>query len=203
LVNELIINTSAKDFWNAEEPDDEAQFQAFYKNPSIATALELIFGVPVTATPRTDLLSVFLKYPGQPLNGNNCGTPCAELLRLNLAAMPTPPESQKRLGGLGGDPAGFPNGRRPNDDVTDIALRVVGGANYIAGLAGDGVNFLGGAPGAGVNDGPGYGTTPGNRLDVTLNGIAKEFPYLPTPFDGRNRRHIDCVQNTGAPCIEQ
>jgi hypothetical protein len=203
LVNELIIDTSAKDFWNSQEPEAEAKFQEFYKNPSIALALELIFGVPVTATPRTDLLSVFLKYPGQPLSGNNCGTPCAELLRLNLKAAPATPENQKRLGGLAGDAAGFPNGRRPNDDVTDIALRVVGGANYIAGLAGDGVNFLGGAPGAGVNDGPGYGAIAGNRLDVTPNGIAKEFPYLPTPFDGRNRRHIDCVQNTGAPCIEQ
>ncbi len=203
LVNELIINTSTKDFWNVEEPEDEAQFQEFYKNPSIATALELIFGVPVTATPRTDLMSIFLKYPGQALNGNNCGKPCAELLRLNLGAAPTQPENQKRLGGVAGDAAGFPNGRRPNDDVTDIALRVVGGANYIAGRVGDGVNFLGGAPGAGVNDGPGYGVISGNRLDVTLNGIAKEFPYLPTPYDGRNRRHIDCVQNTGAPCIEQ
>jgi hypothetical protein len=203
LVNELIINTSAKDLWNAQEPEGEAQFQEFYKNPTIATALELIFGVPVTATPRTDLMTVFLKYPGQALSGNNCGSPCSELLRLDLTAAPTEPENQKRLGGLAGDPAGFPNGRRPNDDVTDIALRVVGGDNYIAGRAGDGVNFLGGAPGAGVNDGPGYGTTPGNRLDVTANGITKEFPYLPTPYDGRNRRHIDCVQNTGAPCIEQ
>jgi hypothetical protein len=100
------------------------------------------------------------------------------------------------------DPAGFPNGRRPNDDVTDLAIRVVGGANYIAALAGDGVNFLGGAPGAGTSDGPGYGIIPGNRLDVTFNGIAKEFPYLPTPYDGRGRRHIDCVQSTGAPCVE-
>jgi hypothetical protein len=148
-------------------------------------------------------MGIFLKYPGQPLSGNNCGSPCAELLRLNLKASPTQPENQKRLGGLAGDAAGFPNGRRPNDDVTDIALRVVGGANYIAGLAGDGVNFLGGAPGAGVSDGPGYGMITGNRLDVTLNGIAKEFPYLPTPFDGRGRRHIDCVQSTGAPCVEQ
>jgi hypothetical protein len=203
LVNELIIDTSAKDFWNSQEPEDEAQFQEFYKNPSIAQALELIFGVPVTATPRTDLMSVFLKYPGQPLNGSNCGSPCAELLRLNLTAAPTQPENQKRLGGLAGDGAGFPNGRRPNDDVTDIALRVVGGANYITGLAGDGVNFLGGALGAGTNDGPGYGSIPGNRLDVTANGIAKEFPYLPTPHDGRGRRHIDCVQSTGAPCVEQ
>ena len=202
LVNELIIDTPFKDRWNSQEPEDEAQFQEFYKNPSIAVALELIFGVPVTTTPRTDLMSVFLKYPGQSLSGNNCGNPCAELLRLNLKAPTTQPESQKRLGGLAGDAAGFPNGRRPNDDVTDIALRVVGGANYIAGLAGDGVNFLGGAPGAGVNDGPGYGAIPGNRLDVTVNGIAKEFPYLPTSYDGRGRRHIDCVQSTGAPCVE-
>jgi hypothetical protein len=202
LVNELIIDTPSKDRWNPQEPEDEAQFQEFYKNPSIALALELIFGFPVTATPRTDLMSLLLKYPGQPLAGNNCGNPCSELLRLNLKVAPVQPQDQKRLGGLAGDPAGFPNGRRPNDDVTDIAIRVVGGANYIAARAGDGVNFLGGAPGAGTNDGPGYGSIPGNRLDVTLNGIAKEFPYLPTPYDGRGRRHIDCVQNTGAPCIE-
>ncbi|HEX2931778.1 MAG TPA: DUF4331 domain-containing protein [Candidatus Binatia bacterium] len=203
LVNELIIDTSAKDFWNSQEPETEAQFQEFYKNPSFALALQLIFNVPVTATPRTDLMGVFLKYPGQPVSGNDCGNPCSELLRVNLKVAPTQPESQKRLGGLVGDGAGFPNGRRPNDDVTDIALRVVGGANYIAALAGDGVNFLGGAPGAGVNDGAGYGSIPGNRLDVTSNGIAKEFPYLPTPYDGRGRRHIDCVQSTGAPCVEQ
>jgi hypothetical protein len=202
LVNELIINTSSKDLWNAEEPEDEAQFQEFYKNPSVAQALALIFNVPVTATPRTDLISLLLKYPGQSLAGNNCGYPCSELLRLNLSVAPTQPENQKRLGGLAGDAAGFPNGRRPNDDVTDIAIRVVGGANYIAALVGDGVNFLGGAPGAGTNDGPGYGGIRGNRLDVTANGIAKEFPYLPTPFDGRGRRHIDCVQSTGVPCVE-
>src|SRR5262245_43789980 len=97
LVNELIINTSSKDFWNSQEPEDEAQFQEFYKNPTIALALELIFGVPVTATPRTDLMSVFLKYPGQSLSGDNCGNPCSELLRLNVKTAPTQPEQQKRL----------------------------------------------------------------------------------------------------------
>jgi hypothetical protein len=134
-------------------------------------------------------MSLLLKYPGQALNGEDCGYPCAELLRLNLRVEPTPPESQKRLGGLATDPdpAGFPNGRRPNDDVTDIAIRVVGGPDFTALRAGDGVNFLDGAPGAGTADGPGYGTSPGNRLDVTPNGIAKEFPFLPTPHDGRNR----------------
>src|SRR5262249_47387226 len=94
LVNELIINTSSKDFWNAEEPENEAQFQEFYKNPSVAQALELIFSVPVPPTPRTDLLSLFLKYPGQALDGDNCGKPCAELLRLDLRVAPTPLRSK-------------------------------------------------------------------------------------------------------------
>ncbi len=208
LVNELILDTPFKDRWNASEPEDEAQFQEFFKNPSLAQAFFLIFGVPVPATPRTDLMSILLKYPGQPLDGNDCGSPCAELLRLSLRVAPTPPESQKRLtvfahdaaGNPTPDPAGWPNGRRPNDDVTDIAIRVVGGPNYIAALAGDGVNFLQGAPGAGTSDGPGYGAVLGNRLDVTPNGIAKEFPFLPTPYDGRQRRHIDCGETDGNPC---
>src|SRR3989441_4843743 len=176
LVNELIIDTPSKDLWNSQEPEDEAQFQEFYKNPSIAQALALIFNVPVTPTPRTDLMSLLLKYPGQALAGNNCGSPCSELLRLNVQVTPTQPENQKRLGGLAGDAAGFPNGRRPNDDVTDIAIRVVGGENYIAARAGDGVNFLQGAQGS----------------NLTANGIYKVVPYLPTPYDGRNRRHLDC-----------
>ncbi|HEY7492699.1 MAG TPA: DUF4331 domain-containing protein [Candidatus Tectomicrobia bacterium] len=205
LVNELLIDTPSKDRWNASAPADEAQFQEFYKNPSLAQAFQLIFGafgVTVPATPRTDLMSLLLKYPGQALNGTNCGSPCAELLRLNLRVEPTPPESQKRLGGLATppDPAGFPNGRRPNDDVTDIAIRVVGGPDFTALRAGDGVNFLDGAPGAGTADGPGYGTSLGNRLDVTPNGIAREFPFLPTPHDGRNRQHLDCGETGVNPC---
>ncbi|HYY26101.1 MAG TPA: DUF4331 domain-containing protein [Candidatus Udaeobacter sp.] len=184
LVNELIIDTPSKDLWNSQEPEDEAQFQEFYKNPSIAQALALIFNVPVTPTPRTDLMSLLLKYPGQALAGSNCGSPCSELLRLNLQVMPTQPENQKRLGGLAGDAAGFPNGRRPNDDVTDIAIRVVGGENYIAARAGDGINFLQGAQGS----------------NLTANGIYKVFPYLPTPYDGRNRRHLDCGEQGTNPC---
>jgi Domain of unknown function (DUF4331) len=205
LVNELLVDTPFKDRWNAAEPEDEAQFQEFYKNPSLAQAFNLIFGFPVPATPRTDLMSILLKYSGQGLDGTNCGSPCAELLRLDLRVDPTPPESQKRLGSaLSTDPAGWPNGRRPNDDVTDIAIRVVGGTAFIDNRAGDGVNFLGGAPGAGTSDGSNYGTPPfsTNRLDVTLNGIAKEFPFLPTPYDGVTRRHIDCVQLGGVACTE-
>ena len=186
LVNELIITTPFKDRWNEADPQNEADFQAFYKNPVIATELKLVYGfdiVPLNGSPannRTDLMSILLKYPGQPLAGSNCGQPCAELLRLNLRVPPTAPEDQSRLGAaLGRDPAGWPNGRRPNDDVTDIAIRVVGGTNYINARAGDGVNFLAGAPGK-------------VGVDITANGIAKNFPFLPTPFDGKILRHVDC-----------
>lgn len=194
LVNELIITTPFKDGWNAAQPENEANFEAFYKNPVIATELNLVFGVPIVPTNgspannRTDLMSILLKYPGQPLAGSNCGAPCAELLRLDLRVPPTAPESQSRLGAaLGGDPAGWPNGRRPNDDVTDIVVRVVGGTNYIAAHVGDGVNFLQGAPGV-------------VGVDITANGIARNFPFLPTPYDGKNRRHIDCDEPGGNVC---
>jgi len=194
LVNELIINTPFKDQWNGTEPEDEAQFQGFYKDPVIGTALELVYGVPVipifgpNPPNRSDLMTILLKYPGQSLDGGNCGKPCSELLRLDLGVPPTAPESQSRLGAaLGSDGAGWPNGRRPNDDVTDIAIRVVGGTSYIAARAGDGVNFLAGAPG--VVD-----------IDITANGIARNFPFLPNPYDGKNRRHADCGEPGANPC---
>jgi Domain of unknown function (DUF4331) len=196
LVNELIITTPFKDGWNAAEPKNEADFQSFYKNPVVAAELNLVFGVPIVpidgsqATNRTDLIKLLLKYPDQPLHGQNCGRPCAELLRLDLSKAPTAPENQSRLGSaLGGDPAGYPNGRRPNDDVTDIVVRVVGGINYINAHIGDGVNFLAGAPGM-------------VGVDITANGIAKTFPFLPTPYDGKNRVHVDCDETGpgGNPC---
>ncbi|HWW79718.1 MAG TPA: DUF4331 domain-containing protein [Steroidobacteraceae bacterium] len=190
LVNELIITTPFKDGWNATKPENEANFQAFYQNPVVATELNLVFNVPIVpingspANSRTDLMSLLLKYPGQALNGTNCGQPCAELLRLDLSVPPTAPENQSRLGAaLSTDPAGYPNGRRPNDDVTDITVRVVGGTNYINAHIGDGVNFLAGAPGV-------------VGVDITANGIAKEFPFLPTPYDGR------CGAGQGSnPCV--
>lgn len=140
---------------------------------------------------RTDLVNALLKYPAKDPKSKqdpkSCSrdNPCSELLRLNLGVEPTPSEKQKRLGGLAGDAAGFPNGRRPNDDVTDIALRVVAGAllGPVPAL-GDGVNFNIGAPGS----------------NLTANGIYAVFPFLPTPHDGRNRRHIDCGEDNANPC---
>ncbi|MEM7225648.1 MAG: DUF4331 domain-containing protein [Pseudomonadota bacterium] len=205
LFNELLIDTPFKDQWNASEPEDEAQFQPLFQDPTLATALNLIFGLGVPAAPRTDLTSLLLKYQGQPLNGTDCGDPCSELLRLDLRTTPTPAEQQSRLGlalSGGADLNGWPNGRRPNDDVTDIAIRVVGGSLYANARIGDGVNGLQDAPGAGTDDGPGYGEVPGNLLDTTANGIAKEFPFLPTPHDGRNRQHVDCDEEGANFCDE-
>ncbi len=186
LVNELIIGTGQKDRWNAEDPSREKQFLDFYLNPRLVAVINLAF--PPLSFPtsnRTDLVAALLKYPGQ--NPNECTRTnrCSELLRLNTGVPPILPENQKRLGGLAGDAAGFPNGRRPNDDVTDIVLRVAAGAllGPVPNL-GDGVNFNIGAPGT----------------NVTANGIYTKFPFLPTPFDGRDRRHIDCGEPDANPC---
>jgi Domain of unknown function (DUF4331) len=185
LVNELIIGTGQKDRWNTEDPSDEARFLNFYQTPRLAAILNLAFGLPVPATPRNDLVAVLLKYPGQNPSGCSRRNPCSELLRLNVGVAPTAPADQKRLTVLAGDPAGFPNGRRPNDDVTDIALRVVAGAllGPVPRL-GDGVNFNIGAPGT----------------NVTANGISTVFPFLPTPHSGRDRRHVDCGEAGANPC---
>ncbi len=153
LVNELIIGTKDKDKWNATEPGDEAQFLDYYLNPRLATALELVYGAPAAQVGRTDLVDLLLRYkPGD--------TP-AELLRLDVSVKPKPLAQQKRLTVLAGDNAGWPNGRRPKDDVTDIALRVVGGPVYTELRAGDGVNS---------NDA----------------AYPAEFPFLALPNDGRN-----------------
>jgi hypothetical protein len=193
LVNELIIGTGSKDLWNGSEPENEAQFLDFYLNSRLGTALNIRFGVGIPTANRTDLVNALLKYPAQVQSGGcSAASPCSELLRLNLGVQPKAPDFQHRLTVLAGDNAGWPNGRRPNDDVTDIALRVVAGklinppppsgsGNL---LLGDGVNFNIGAEGS----------------NLTPNGIYKVFPYLPTPHDGRNRRHIDCGEIGANSC---
>jgi uncharacterized protein DUF4331 len=153
LINELIIGTKDKDEWNATEPEDESQFLDYYLNPRFALALQLVYGAPAATMGRTDLVNLLLKY--------GPGDSPSELLRLDLSVPPTPLSSQKRLTVLAGDNAGWPNGRRPKDDVTDIALRVVGGPVYTAIKAADGVN----------------------TNDATL---PSSFPFLATPNDGRN-----------------
>jgi hypothetical protein len=156
LVNEAIIGTVDKDKWNALDPSREKRFVEYYTNPRLATALEIVFGLD--AEPAFDLRDVLLTYtPG------NYKT-LSELLRLNISVDPVPLASQNPLTALAGDAAGWPNGRRPIDDVTDVAVKVIGGANYIALPSIDSVD---------ANDMP----------------LTEAFPFIPTPWDGRERVH--------------
>ena len=159
LINETIIGTEDKDEWNSREPEEELRFRDYYVNPRLALALQLVFGVPAATTDREDLVNLLLKY--EPSDRR-----LSELLRLNLGVPPTPLAAQRRMTVLADTPdfAGWPNGRRPKDDVTDIAVRVVGGPNYTAARIGDGVN---------TDD----------------QALSSSFPFLGTPADGRNRQH--------------
>ena len=129
LINELLIPTELKDKWNASTPDKDKQFEQYYSSPVLAKLLNQLypqFG-PFTETNRTDLVSVLLTGLKEP-NLNYTGTTLADEIRLNLAIAPTAPVGHgNRLGVLGGDLAGYPNGRRLEDDVIDISERAVGG----------------------------------------------------------------------------
>ena len=115
--------------------------------------------MPAATSGRQDLVDLLLKYePGDKR--------LSELLRVDLRTPPTPLAAQRRMTALATppDPAGWPNGRRPRDDVTDIAVRVVGGPNYVAARAGDGVN-------------------------KNFRPLTATFPFLATPQVGRDRVH--------------
>ena len=195
LVNELVIGLPDKNRFNTSEPADDGQFALYVTNPTLPAILDILFRDAVGAEsniapanlPRTDLVTAFLTgFAG--VNQLATVTP-SEMLRLNTGIAPTPADSQVNLGVAGGDLAGFPNGRRPGDDVTDIALRVVMGAlchpiavdldaNGTAGDAGDNLGLCAPADApvgtAAFTDG-----APQNagQFDAT-------FPYLTTPVTG-------------------
>lgn len=124
LVNELVIGLKDKDRFNASRPQDDAQFADYITNPTLPELIEVLFGVTApNLFPRTDLVQVFATgVPGLNANGS-----FGEMLRLNTSIPAVAPAQQSNLGVLGGDLAGFPNGRRLGDDVVDMALRVVMG----------------------------------------------------------------------------
>jgi Domain of unknown function (DUF4331) len=129
LVNEVVIGLPDKDRFNHSQPRNDAQFADYVTNPSLPVLLQVLFGgagvLAPNVYPRADLVEVFLTgVPG--LNQPQHVT-ASEMLRLNTSTPVTPVASQNDLGVIGGDAAGFPNGRRPIDDVIDIALRAVMG----------------------------------------------------------------------------
>ena len=129
LVNEVVIGLKDKNKFNASQPKDDGQFADYVTNPTLPALLEILFGgagvKAPTNFPRTDLVAAFLTG----VDGVNkpANVVASEMVRLNTAIPPTPGLQQSRLGVLGGDNAGFPNGRRPGDDVVDIELRVAMG----------------------------------------------------------------------------
>jgi hypothetical protein len=187
LVNEVVIGLPDKDKFNGSQPKDDAQFLAYVTNPSLPVLLNALFGdaAKVPGMPRNDLVAAFLTGVSH-LNQPAHVTP-SEMLRLNTSIAPTPPSAQNDLGVLGGDLAGFPNGRRPYDDVVDITLRVAEGA--LCGAIGNcgaetkdpnnGTPYTDGARAAGPTEAYLHVTGQISSQDTYLG----EFPYLfpPTP----------------------
>ena len=164
LVNEVVVGLEDKNLFNASEPSSDGQFLDYVTNPTLPALLQSLFGVTAPCTPRNDLVAVFLTGVdglNQPANV----TP-SEMLRLNTAIPPVPAGSQHRLGVLGGDIAGFPNGRRPGDDVVDMALRVVMGVLLPTDCAPHGQ----------------LPYTDGAYIDDSF--FDDQFPYLVTPIPG-------------------
>jgi hypothetical protein len=138
LVNEVVIPTSQKDKWNATPASAEDQFFSNYENPILAKVINQLYHVGAPESGRDDLVAVFLT--GVP-SLNNTGTKHVDELRLNLSIPVTSADKFSRLGVLGGDVGGYPNGRRLDDDVIDIGEQAVAG--FLKGNKvplGDGVN---------------------------------------------------------------
>jgi hypothetical protein len=128
LVNEVLIPLGQKDHFNRTEPQSDAKLYGKYAlNPEPAHLLNALFHLGVKEHGRTDIVQALLVgLPGKTKISPKAVP--ADTLKVNLGVPPTPPADQKRLGVLDGDLGGFPDGRRLGDDVTDIELRVIGGA---------------------------------------------------------------------------
>jgi len=157
LVNEVVIPVGEKDKFNASKPADDGQFLSHVTDPELPHLIEAVYDIPAPATPRDDLVSVFLTG----LDGLNQpdGVTPSEQLRLNMSIPPCT-DACSTLGAVGGDIAGFPNGRRLDDDVIDIALQVVEGVLV------------------------GQDTGLGDEVDANDVSFGDAFPYLALPHSG-------------------
>jgi hypothetical protein len=184
LINEVIIPLGKKDYWNRTDPSKDSQFVPFYRTPELAGLVNFLYPVLPDArtTNRDDLVAILLTGLTLPdgTNLNFTGNKPADLLRLNMAIPPKATVNDgDPLGVLNGDLAGFPNGRRLIDDVTDIELRAVA----------DGYGTL-------VNSLFGSLTpnnTPNNQVGDGVNAndldLLDSFPYQSTPHQGYEHIH--------------
>jgi hypothetical protein len=185
LFNEVIVPLGKKDYWNTQPPAHDKQFAQYVAKPELAGLFPVVYpgafpnldAFNKSGQPRADLEAILLTgIPAGIIKGftNFTGPVQADMLRLNTSIPPTPASSKtfSTLGLVGGDPAGFPNGRRITDDVVTIELRAVAGATLPLvdpGYQVDGVvgSVTDGLTGASVANGP-------------LTG----FPYMGIPYDG-------------------
>jgi hypothetical protein len=184
LINEAVIGTGFKDRFSMDFPIHDSQFANFVLEPVAAGVLSSL-GVPVPPNPRTDLL-LLVQY--QPPICPGCGPkdagPVADLLRLNTGIPPTSVDSQKRLGFIAGDSAGYPNGRRPIDDVFDISLRAIEGI---------------------LVDSSKFGLALGDGVNTKTVGFNNSFPYVMPANSGRDSAHTGpgqagCTGQPGGIC---
>jgi hypothetical protein len=207
LVNEVVIGLPDKDRFNDSQPKDDAQFATYVTNPTLPVLINALFPITTVPTvPRTDLVAAFLtglslKATGgtTPIFSNNpsdYGDPVAasEELRLNTSIPPVATTAQSNLGLLACDTSGFPNGRRPGDDVVDIALTAAEGALTAANPNSlQTCSVASGTPtivnaGAVVNDGA--------AADATdINYYLPAFPYLAAPLPGAPNSAREAISN--------
>ncbi len=183
LINEVVIPMGKKDYWNAQHPAHDKQFAQFYAHPELAGLIAAIYApnfpnlqAAVTAgTVRADLEAILLTgIPAGIVPGftNFTGSVQADLLRLNTSIPPATKKTLSPLGVIGGDLAGFPNGRRVFDDVVTIELRAIAGATLpLVDPA-----FTPDAAIGDISDGL-TDTSPGGPY-------LTQFPYLGVPYDG-------------------
>jgi hypothetical protein len=188
LVNEVIIPLGTKDYWNSQPPASDQQFASHVANPELAGLLPVLYpGVfpnlaafNQSGTARADLLAILLTgIPSGVVPGfqNFTGTTQADMLRLNVAIPPTT-SGISNLGLVGGDPAGYPNGRRVFDDVATIEIRAVAGATLPLVDPTFTADGAAGVVSMGLTTGP---------TDLTAMGTEKylgQFPYLGVPHSG-------------------
>ncbi|GIM93081.1 DUF4331 domain-containing protein [Paractinoplanes toevensis] len=183
LVNEVIIPMAQKDLFNSLEPKEDKRFSKFVEQPELAGLLPVLYpglfdnlaALNKAKTPRADLVAILLTgIPDGLIDGfqNATGDTKADMLRLNTAIPPV--KAPKKFGILDGDLAGFPNGRRIEDDVVSISIKAVAGATFA--LVDD--TFKPDAASGLVEQ--------GLSIKDASAPLLKKFPFLGTPFDGFN-----------------
>lgn len=190
LVNEVVIGLKDKDKFNASSPSGDGQFATYVTNPTLPALLSVVLNLPGAAPtnfPRTDLVTTFLTgIPGVNQPKNVVGS---EQLRLNTAIAAVPFANQNRLGIVGSirdggtDFAGFPNGRRPKDDVVDVSLVAVMGGLCMANGTTNAYGFGAACTPAAVP----LGATSlqlHDAVDQAVVPLLPGFPYLNTPIPG-------------------